>query len=133
MTSKEEGGLGGSFFALNPPLVFKWRWRYFHCLESLWVKVVNYIHGLTSVLLGLQFLLLFSTWVGVLKVVDQLTARGLDLMTLHPARVRDGKTFRFWLYVWSGDNPLASTLHRIFALGSQIRCRCFYFLPSQIT
>lgn len=49
-------------------------------------------------------------------MVDQLRAKGLDLTAFCPIRVRDGKNTRFRLDVWSGENPLASTFHRIYAL-----------------
>ena len=43
--SKEKGGLGvASFHALNLALIYKWRWRYVHCQDSLWVNVLKAIH-----------------------------------------------------------------------------------------
>ncbi|GJS91543.1 RNA-directed DNA polymerase, eukaryota [Tanacetum coccineum] len=46
LNSKEKGGLGvTSLRALNLALIYKWRWRYVHCQDSLRVEVLKAIHG----------------------------------------------------------------------------------------
>nr|GEZ47381.1 RNA-directed DNA polymerase, eukaryota, reverse transcriptase zinc-binding domain protein [Tanacetum cinerariifolium] len=46
LTSKEKGGFGvSSLFALNRALMFKWVWRFFNQIDSLWVRVIHAIDG----------------------------------------------------------------------------------------
>ncbi|GJT51390.1 hypothetical protein Tco_0977547 [Tanacetum coccineum] len=46
LASKPKGGLGiGSLLALNLALIQKWRQRYVNNPDSLWVKLINQIHG----------------------------------------------------------------------------------------
>ncbi|GJX44795.1 RNA-directed DNA polymerase, eukaryota, reverse transcriptase zinc-binding domain protein [Tanacetum coccineum] len=46
LASKPKGGLGvSSLLALNLALIQKWRWRYVNNPDSLWVKLINQIHG----------------------------------------------------------------------------------------
>jgi len=46
LVSKDDGGLGvGSLSSFNKAKLFKWRWRFFHSPNALWVFVIKAIHG----------------------------------------------------------------------------------------
>lgn len=55
MATKGLGGLGvGILYDFNRAMMFKWRWRFFHDVELLWVTVVKIIYGADGCLSSLS-------------------------------------------------------------------------------
>lgn len=118
MASKEVGNLGvGSLFAFNRAMMFKWRWRFFHHSDLLWVRVIKTIYGVNSGLSSLSPRGSSSgIWNNIIYMLVNLTNRGFDLLSVCPIRVGDGAATSFWQDKWFLDNPLATSFHRIYAL-----------------
>nr|GFA04400.1 RNA-directed DNA polymerase, eukaryota, reverse transcriptase zinc-binding domain protein [Tanacetum cinerariifolium] len=46
LASYDKGGLAiGSLKSFNIALLQKWRWRFYSCLDLLWVKIIRTLHG----------------------------------------------------------------------------------------
>ncbi|GKC07669.1 RNA-directed DNA polymerase, eukaryota, partial [Tanacetum coccineum] len=120
LSAKKYGGLGvSSFFALNRALLFKWVWRYISHDNSLWYRVISAIHGP-----NIQKLSSFnsSIWNNILKEVNILKGRGVDLISHCKRRVGNGMHTRFWSDVWLGDQQLRYMFPRIYALKENKEC-----------
>ncbi|GJZ61711.1 RNA-directed DNA polymerase, eukaryota [Tanacetum coccineum] len=120
LSAKKYGGLGvSSFFALNRALLFKWVWRYISHDNSLWYRVISAIHGP-----NIQKLSSFnsSIWNNILKEVNILKGRGVDLISHCKRRVGNGMHTRFWSDVWLGDQQLRYMFPRIYALEENKEC-----------
>ena len=98
-------------------MLFKWRWRFFHNLNILWVSVIKATHGNTGRFSNLSTLGVSSgIWKGIIKVIRQLCDKGVDLCELCPIRVGNKMQTYFWRYIWHGSQPLSVQFPRIFAL-----------------
>lgn len=49
-------------------------------------------------------------------MLGQLKGRDIDIWSLCPTRIRDGRHMSFWKDIWMGEEPLATNFHRIHAL-----------------
>ncbi|GJU50335.1 RNA-directed DNA polymerase, eukaryota, partial [Tanacetum coccineum] len=114
LASKKFGGLGvSSFFALNRALLFKWVWRYLSRDNSLWSRVISALHGLN----GQSFSAAFnSSWSSIIKEVNSLKDKGVDLISHCKIRVGKGTCTSFWNDLWIGDSMLKLSFPRLFAL-----------------
>lgn len=118
LAPKEVGGLGiGSLYAFNRALLLRWKWRFFHNPNLLWVRVVKRIYGLGEISNPLIPRSHFKgPWNGIKRIVDNLKDRGFDFHNLAPIRIGDGAYTSFWHDKWQGNNPLLIPFHRIFSL-----------------
>jgi len=81
LASKDLGGLGiGSIFALIRALLFKWIWRFLNRPTDLWAEVITSIYGSNGCIGDSVAGSSLSPWVGVLKTVNQLMAKGINLL-----------------------------------------------------
>ncbi|GJR90742.1 RNA-directed DNA polymerase, eukaryota, reverse transcriptase zinc-binding domain protein [Tanacetum coccineum] len=121
MAHKQYGGLGvSSLFALNRALLFKWIWRFLTNEAGLWLNVVKVIHGDNGSLAhsppsrsGC------SVWIGVLKAIDSLKSRGVDLMEFCNKVIGNGNNSMFWQDTWLGQVCLKEKFHRLYNLELQ--------------
>lgn len=67
------------FFALNRALLFKWVQSFSNNPISLWVKVVKCIHGEKAFVGSRLPMGKTSVWLDILKVVNHLKDKGLNL------------------------------------------------------
>ncbi|GJZ96059.1 RNA-directed DNA polymerase, eukaryota, partial [Tanacetum coccineum] len=96
-----------------------WVWRYISHDNSLWYRVISAIHGP-----NIQKLSSFnsSIWNNILKEVNILKGRGVDLISHCKRRVGNGMHTRFWSDVWLGDQQLRYMFPRIYALEENKEC-----------
>ncbi|GJW54869.1 RNA-directed DNA polymerase, eukaryota [Tanacetum coccineum] len=121
MAHKNQGGLGvDSLFALNIALLFKWIWRFLSSSSSLWTKVIKAIHGNTCSL-DLPTLSCFRslTWIGILKAVNKLKSKGVDLMDFCKLVIGNGNMMSFWHDKCYGDICFKDKFYRFFNLELQ--------------
>ncbi|XP_052625816.1 uncharacterized protein LOC128132862 [Lactuca sativa] len=118
LTSRDDGGLGiGSLFSFNRALIFRWWWRFYHCPDLLWVRVIKSIYGLDGACRNLRYPIIgHGSWRGVVRMFSQLRQKDIDLQSLCPIRVGDGTRTSFWHDVWRDDMPLSVSFPRIYAL-----------------
>nr|GEW30009.1 RNA-directed DNA polymerase, eukaryota, reverse transcriptase zinc-binding domain protein [Tanacetum cinerariifolium] len=114
LSSKKYGGLGvSSFFALNRALLFKWIWRFISHDNSLWFRFILAMHGTC---IQNQSPFHFSTWNAIVREVNVLKNKGVDLISYCKIRVGFGMNTKFWSDIWVGDSPLFSLFPRLYAL-----------------
>ncbi|GJR02333.1 RNA-directed DNA polymerase, eukaryota [Tanacetum coccineum] len=114
LAAKEHGGLGvSSFYALNRALLFKWFWRFLSRDNSLWFKVVSAIHGTNVHHLTTAYK---STWSIIIKELNLLKDKGIDLKAHCKIRVGNGNRTSFWNDHWIGDSILKFSFPRLYAL-----------------
>ncbi|PWA70767.1 RNA-directed DNA polymerase, eukaryota, Reverse transcriptase zinc-binding domain protein [Artemisia annua] len=115
------GGLGvNSMFALNRALLFKWVWRFLTDPEALWVRVVKAVHGMNG--FNNSSLLVYShnsIWCNIVKSIEDLKRKGIDLLVFCSKRVGNGSNTDFWNDIWFGDVTFRSKFNRIYALEDQ--------------
>ena len=81
LASKDKGGLGvSSFYALNRALLFKWVWRFRNDNNSLWAKVIMAVHGSNGSIGTLKKSSQSSTWLDIVRVIEQLNSKGIHLI-----------------------------------------------------
>ncbi|GJR73678.1 RNA-directed DNA polymerase, eukaryota, reverse transcriptase zinc-binding domain protein [Tanacetum coccineum] len=118
MAHKNQGGLGvNSLYALNFALMFKWIWRFLSSSSSLWIKVVKVIHGNSGSLehpTSSRFH--NSAWIGIVKAINKLKSKGVDLMSFCKRVIGNGNNTRFWLDKWYGYVCFKEKFHRLFNL-----------------
>nr|GEW46459.1 RNA-directed DNA polymerase, eukaryota, reverse transcriptase zinc-binding domain protein [Tanacetum cinerariifolium] len=121
MAQKQHGGLGvNSLYALNLALIFKWIWRFKYAHSGLWLNVIKAIYG------NKESLDHFSSshhgclvWSGILKAIDKLKTKGVDLHNFCKLVVSNGNTIKFWHDKWYGDVCFKDKFHRCFNLELQ--------------
>ncbi|GKB48218.1 RNA-directed DNA polymerase, eukaryota, reverse transcriptase zinc-binding domain protein [Tanacetum coccineum] len=121
LAHKNKGGLGvNSLFALNLASIFKWIWRFLASSLSLWIKVIKSIHGNSGALDNpYSSRLRNSTWIGILKAINKLKVKGVDLMGFCKIVIGNGSTTRFWHDIWYGDICFKEKFKRLFNLELQ--------------
>ncbi|GJV38241.1 RNA-directed DNA polymerase, eukaryota [Tanacetum coccineum] len=97
----------------------KWVWRYISHDNSLWYRVISAIHGPNIQKLSSST---SSIWNNILKEVNILKGRGVDLISHCKRRVGNGMHTRFWSDVWLGDQQLRYMFPRIYALEENKEC-----------
>nr|GEZ00843.1 RNA-directed DNA polymerase, eukaryota [Tanacetum cinerariifolium] len=81
----EKGGLGvSSLYALNRGLMFKWRWRFYMQNTSLWVRVINAIHGDDGKVGGYVKDGAKSCWLSIVNEINSLKDKGKALKNRYP-------------------------------------------------
>lgn len=117
LASKKKGGLGvSSFFALNRALLFKWVWRFISQGSSLWSRFIKAIHGVRGALDCSNLSSRASPWLDIIRELNSLKSKGVDLMTLVRKKVGNGVDTLFWDEVWLGNNALKCQFPRLYAL-----------------
>ncbi|GJS06705.1 RNA-directed DNA polymerase, eukaryota, reverse transcriptase zinc-binding domain protein [Tanacetum coccineum] len=119
LASKEKGGLGiSSLYALNRALMFKWVWRFLSQNSSLWANVIKSIHG-DHGKIGKQVKVSYpSIWLDIVKEVDLLKKRGLNLLSFVNKKVGNGSDTLFWEETWHGDVAFKFLFPRAYTLES---------------
>ncbi|GKA71148.1 RNA-directed DNA polymerase, eukaryota [Tanacetum coccineum] len=117
LASKKKGGLGvSSFFALNRALIFKWVWRFISQGSSLWYRFIKAIHGVQGALDCSSVASRSSPWLDIIREINSLINKGVDLMAFARKRWVTGKILVFWDEIWLGDTSLKDKFLRLFAL-----------------
>ncbi|GJW30574.1 hypothetical protein Tco_0047449 [Tanacetum coccineum] len=121
MAQKQHGGLGvNSLYALNLALIFKWIWHFKSAHSGLWLNVIKAIYGNEG---SLDHFSLShhgcSVWSGILKAIDKLKTKGVDLHNFCKLVVGNGNTIKFWHDKWYGDVCFKDKFHRYFNLELQ--------------
>ncbi|GJZ65908.1 RNA-directed DNA polymerase, eukaryota, reverse transcriptase zinc-binding domain protein [Tanacetum coccineum] len=120
LTSIQNGGLGvSSLFALNRALLFKWVWRFLSYQSCLWSKVIKGIHGNDGNLGRKVSNQHPSLWLDIIKEVNLLRNRGIDLMSFLQRKMGNGEESLFWNDKWRGDNTLKVSFPRVYLLETQ--------------
>nr|GFB48652.1 RNA-directed DNA polymerase, eukaryota, reverse transcriptase zinc-binding domain protein [Tanacetum cinerariifolium] len=119
LAHKNKGGVN-SLYALNLASIFKWIWSFLASSSSLWIKVIKSIHGNSG---GLDnpysSRLKNSTWIGILKAINKLKVKEVDLMGFCKIVIENGSTTRFWHDIWYGDFCFKEKFKRLFNLELQ--------------
>nr|GEZ51660.1 mannosyl-oligosaccharide 1,2-alpha-mannosidase MNS3 [Tanacetum cinerariifolium] len=110
-------------YALNLASIFKWIWRFLASSSSLWIKVIKSIHGNSGALDNpYSSRLKNSTWIGILKAINKLKVKRVDLMGFCKIVIGNGSTTRFWHDIWYRKLAIhrawADSLFHIFILGN---------------
>ncbi|GJV62629.1 hypothetical protein Tco_1473457 [Tanacetum coccineum] len=110
----QNGGLGvSSLLALNRALLFKWVWRFFSYQSCLWSKVIKGIHGIDGNIGRKVSNQHPSLWLDIIKEVNLLQNRGIDLMSFLQRRMgvtlSDAKDCFRWSLEGSGEFTVSST------------------------
>ncbi|KAJ9557129.1 hypothetical protein OSB04_011743 [Centaurea solstitialis] len=89
LASKEDGGSGvGSLSSFNIAMLFKWRCKFFHNPNALWVPVIKAIQGSSGRCSDLSTIGASSgSWKGIITVIQHLSDEGVHLHELCPIRV----------------------------------------------
>nr|GEY35989.1 RNA-directed DNA polymerase, eukaryota, reverse transcriptase zinc-binding domain protein [Tanacetum cinerariifolium] len=95
-------------------------WKFLASSSSLWIKVIKSIHG-NSVALNNPYSsrLKNSTWIGILKAINKLKVKRVDLMGFCKIVIGNGNTTRFWHDIWYGDICFKEKFKRLFNLELQ--------------
>nr|GEW29263.1 hypothetical protein [Tanacetum cinerariifolium] len=95
----------------------EWIWRFRCSPNDLWVKLIKEIHGIDGGIgCGRLFKPSKSHWNAILRSVQHLQLKGIDLLSACCRSVGDGKCTRFWDETWCGDRPLKDLFPRVYAL-----------------
>ncbi|GJR60540.1 RNA-directed DNA polymerase, eukaryota, reverse transcriptase zinc-binding domain protein [Tanacetum coccineum] len=121
MAQKQHDGLGvNSLYALNLALIFKWFWRFKSAHLGLWLNVIKAIYGKEG---SLDHFSLShhgcSVWSGILKAVDKLKTKGVDLHNFCKLVVGNDNTIKFWHDKWYDDVCFKDKFHTCFNLELQ--------------
>ncbi|KAL4559864.1 hypothetical protein LXL04_032010 [Taraxacum kok-saghyz] len=124
LAKKEKGGLDiGSLVSFNLALVLKWKWRFFQCPDSLWVRFLKIVYGENgSFFNGRCVAVGASPWSRVVAANRKLHVTGVISEDTLKRKVGNGRATRFWEDCWVGDRPLAITFPRLVALEVDRRC-----------
>nr|GEV24117.1 RNA-directed DNA polymerase, eukaryota, reverse transcriptase zinc-binding domain protein [Tanacetum cinerariifolium] len=117
LVSTQNGGLGvSSLFALNRALLFKWVWRLHTHQSYLWSKVIKGIHGNDGNLGKKVRKHHPSLWLDIIKEVNLLRHRGINLMSFLHRKMGKGEDTYFWDDKWRGDKSFKVSFPHIYAL-----------------
>ncbi|GJS82399.1 hypothetical protein Tco_0748940 [Tanacetum coccineum] len=120
LSVKKYGGLGvSSFFALNRALLVKWAWRFISNDNSLWYRVISAIHGPS---VQVRSPTPCSPWYSIVREIQNLKNKGVDLLSHCKKRVGNGMHTKFWHDIWIGDQKLCCVFPRLFALEEDKDC-----------
>ncbi|GJY27460.1 hypothetical protein Tco_0403227 [Tanacetum coccineum] len=98
--------------------MFKWVWRFLSQNSSLWANVIKSIHG-DHGKIGKQVKVSYpSIWLDIVKEVDLLKKRGLNLLSFVNKKVGNGSDTLFWEETWHGDVAFKFLFPRAYALES---------------
>ncbi|GKB66485.1 hypothetical protein Tco_0927897 [Tanacetum coccineum] len=115
LASKQKGGLGvSSFFALNRSLLFKWVWRFLSQDASLWNRLIAVLYGNRSPFVHTGSVSSLSPWNCILKELNSLSAKGINLLALLKKKVGNGANTLFWEMLLIC--PLSRSFPRLYAL-----------------
>lgn len=122
LVAKNEGGLGVTgLYSFNRDMMIRWWWRFHHYTALLWVRVIKSLYVFDG---GCRSLFTNGvgtcSWNGVIHMLSQLRGVGIDIQSLCPIRIRDGRHMSFWQDIWMGEELLTTTFHRIHALDNFI-------------
>nr|GEW98655.1 RNA-directed DNA polymerase, eukaryota [Tanacetum cinerariifolium] len=99
--AKERDGLGVySLFAMNIGLLFKWIWKFRTQGNSLWARIIKDIHGVDECVGGNSMVRNPSCWMSIIKEMDVLKTKGIDLMKHMRIKVGNGESTSFWEDKW---------------------------------
>nr|GEV96151.1 RNA-directed DNA polymerase, eukaryota, reverse transcriptase zinc-binding domain protein [Tanacetum cinerariifolium] len=117
LVSKQNGGLGvSSYFTLNWALLFKRVWRFISNDSSLWSRCIQVFHGIRGLLdCYMRNNYRKSLWTDIIKEVDILKRKGIDLISFCIKKVGNGVDTLFWEDVWMGDLSLKCKYLRLYA------------------
>ncbi|KAJ0937659.1 putative reverse transcriptase zinc-binding domain-containing protein [Helianthus annuus] len=112
------GGLGLQRLKdVNTALLAKWGWRFKNEQDSLWVNVVNAIHGVSSVW---DFFPLKKAvggvWSSIVSVLKRPLFDNVQFRSLIRGVAGSGEKIKFWLDPWLFDIPLKDKFLALFAL-----------------
>nr|GEY51908.1 RNA-directed DNA polymerase, eukaryota, reverse transcriptase zinc-binding domain protein [Tanacetum cinerariifolium] len=113
----DNGGLGvSSLYALNRALLFKWVWRFISQKKSIWVRVIEALHGEDGKI-GKHINHSYpSIWISIIKEVESLKDKGMDLLQFISPVLGNGISTSFWEVPWRGDVAFKVLAPRIYAL-----------------
>nr|GEY41153.1 nucleotide-binding alpha-beta plait domain-containing protein [Tanacetum cinerariifolium] len=114
LASKDNGGLGiSSFFALNRGLIFKWLWRFMSHDNSLWSRVIKAVHGNDGSINANAKNISNSLWLNIIREINVLSKKGINLMNLLRFKLGNGETTNFWDDTWcEGEGSRTDFLDR---------------------
>nr|GEW82214.1 RNA-directed DNA polymerase, eukaryota, reverse transcriptase zinc-binding domain protein [Tanacetum cinerariifolium] len=62
------------------------------------------------------------SWCSILKSVNNIKRKGIDLLSMRTHKLRNGAHTRFWEDIWCGEQPLRLRFPRIFLLDNDREC-----------
>nr|GEY76005.1 RNA-directed DNA polymerase, eukaryota, reverse transcriptase zinc-binding domain protein [Tanacetum cinerariifolium] len=117
MALKDNGGLKvSSLYALNRALLFKWIRRFISKKKSIWASVIKALHGEDGKI-GKHINHSYpSIWISIIKEVESLKDKGMDLLQFISPVMGNGISTSFWEVPWRGDMAFKVLAPRIYAL-----------------
>nr|GEW68905.1 RNA-directed DNA polymerase, eukaryota, reverse transcriptase zinc-binding domain protein [Tanacetum cinerariifolium] len=124
LASKQKGGIDiSSLKALNQSFILKWRWRYVHNQNALWVKLINVIHGAYNGGSDLfSPLKCKGTWSKIASSINFLHSNGVVPHHTLTRKVNDGKSTSFWHDFWLDNFSLKDKFPRLYQAVPQQNC-----------
>ncbi|GKA13144.1 RNA-directed DNA polymerase, eukaryota, reverse transcriptase zinc-binding domain protein, partial [Tanacetum coccineum] len=122
LASYDKGGLAiGSLKSFNLALLHKWRWRFYSCPDSLWVKIIRTLHGSEGGFEhnGCNFNGIWSRIVGSSNYLHSSSILPMDSIRF---QVGCGSLTRFWKDIWLDNSPLCTRFSRLFRLEQEKNC-----------
>ncbi|GJT81344.1 hypothetical protein Tco_1055686 [Tanacetum coccineum] len=113
MAQKQHDGLGvNSLYALNLALIFKWFWRFKSAHLGLWLNVISLSKARKDILITISLSHHGCCGMsGILKAVDKLKTKGVDLHNFCKLVVGNDNTIKFWHDKWYDDVCFKEKFH----------------------
>ncbi|GJR50055.1 RNA-directed DNA polymerase, eukaryota [Tanacetum coccineum] len=84
--------------------------------ESLWHRLITVLYGNRSPFVHTGSVSSLSPWNCILKELNSLSAKGINLLALLKKKVGNGANTLFWEDCWINDVPLSRSFPRLYAL-----------------
>ncbi|GJS50291.1 reverse transcriptase domain, reverse transcriptase zinc-binding domain protein [Tanacetum coccineum] len=110
----------GSLRAKNLALLGKWWWRFRREGGSLWVKMIESIHGTSGGLGEVRALygrrIGRGVWSDIVRIGEEIDGMGIEFSSSYVGELGDGRDIRFWLDKWVDNQRLYDRFHRLYHL-----------------
>ncbi|GKE70212.1 hypothetical protein Tco_1528284 [Tanacetum coccineum] len=120
----DQGGLNiGSLKIFNQAMLAKWWWRFVNEENTLWRKIIIFIHGsIGGLTVGSSSLYKSGPLYHIKRLKDELFLHGINLPSIFKRKIGNGLSTKFWLDSWIGGPSLCSTFPRLFRLERDNNC-----------
>nr|GEY24068.1 hypothetical protein [Tanacetum cinerariifolium] len=118
MASYSRGGLNiGCLVSFNLSLLLKWRWRFVHDDNMLWVRVIKHIYGQQGRFESSPSRITSSSpWSRLIVATYRLINHDVIDTAVLKKHVGNGASTRFWEDFWLDNKLLPSRFPRLYAL-----------------